>query len=272
MVPNNQKNHEYFLSEADQKLWNPSYKFLLLPLESLEPFQIYWKEIAFAFITKNPLLTGRGTREEKPSFNGRETSMDTVMTDSDSTNIVHLADRSLHKDNRFTTSLSKTLPFHPNIYRPSLSHGYSSKFMSLMEIGKGEDKRTAFNSFEAHISLTIPSYGFELTGFGSHHNSVKRLELLGDSVLKFAVSCDLYHEYATTQRYWYLAHGDSVESIAGAAEPTPDKLELPPMRDLMDICDLLGYLVKDTCRTKVDTVILELHLQLKDDLLVGTGS
>lgn len=42
---------------------------------------------------------------------------------------------------------------------------------------------------------------------------------------------------------------------------TPDKLELPPMRDLMDMCDLLGYLVKDTCRTKVDTVILELHLR-----------
>lgn len=40
----------------------------------------------------------------------------------------------------------------------------------------------------------------------------------------------------------------------------------------MDMCDLLGYLVKDACRTKGDTVILELHLQLKDDLLVGTGS
>ncbi|PWA66724.1 Argonaute/Dicer protein, PAZ [Artemisia annua] len=33
---------------------------------------------------------------------------------------------------------------------------------------------------------------------------------------------------------------------------TPDKLELPPVRDLMDMCDLLGYLVKDTCRTKGD--------------------
>ncbi|GJV81158.1 endoribonuclease Dicer homolog 3a isoform X1 [Tanacetum coccineum] len=29
--------------------------------------------------------------------------------------------------------------------------------------------------------------------------SMERLELLGDSVLKFAVSCDLYLEYATTQ-------------------------------------------------------------------------
>nr|GEX89613.1 endoribonuclease Dicer homolog 3a isoform X1 [Tanacetum cinerariifolium]GEX93376.1 endoribonuclease Dicer homolog 3a isoform X1 [Tanacetum cinerariifolium] len=88
------------------------------------------------------------------------------------------------------------------------------------------------------------------------------------------------------------ALGDLVESIAGALlvdtklnldevwrifEPllspivTPDKLELPPMRDLMEMCDLLGYLVKDTCRTKGDTVIVELHLQLKDELLVGTG-
>lgn len=40
----------------------------------------------------------------------------------------------------------------------------------------------------------------------------------------------------------------------------------------MDMCDLLGYLVKNTCRTKGDTVIVELHLQLKDDLLVGRGS
>ncbi|GJV73523.1 endoribonuclease Dicer homolog 3a isoform X1 [Tanacetum coccineum] len=89
-----------------------------------------------------------------------------------------------------------------------------------------------------------------------------------------------------------MALGDLVESIAGALlvdtrlnldevwriiEPllspivTPDKLELPPMRDLMEMCDLLGYLVKDTCRTKGDTVIVELHLQLKDELLVGTG-
>ena len=39
------------------------------------------------------------------------------------------------------------------------------------------------------------------------------------------------------------------------------------MRDLMDMCDFLGYLVKNTCRTKGDTVIVELHLQLKDDLM-----
>ncbi|PWA49555.1 Argonaute/Dicer protein, PAZ [Artemisia annua] len=89
------------------------------------------------------------------------------------------------------------------------------------------------------------------------------------------------------------ALGDLVESIAGALlidtklnlnevwriiEPllspivTPDKLELPPTRELMEMCDLLGYLIKDTCSTKGDTVIVELHLQLKDELLVGTGS
>ncbi|GJY45701.1 endoribonuclease Dicer homolog 3a isoform X1, partial [Tanacetum coccineum] len=85
------KEPRQFLPEAGQKLWNPAYMFLLLPLEPLEPFQIYWKEIdscasAFEFIKKNPLLTGD------------KQSTDTVMTDSDSTNIVHFANRSLHED------------------------------------------------------------------------------------------------------------------------------------------------------------------------------
>lgn len=110
-----------FLPEADQKLWNPSYMFLLLPLESLEPFQICWKGIdscasAFEFIKKNPLLTGvaqstdsimtdsdstdivHSADKKNPLLTDEKQSTDTVMTDSDSTNIVHFADRSLHED------------------------------------------------------------------------------------------------------------------------------------------------------------------------------
>lgn len=89
------------------------------------------------------------------------------------------------------------------------------------------------------------------------------------------------------------ALGDLVESIAGAVlldtkldldevwrifEPllspivTPDKLELPPLRELMELCDSMGYFAKDTCRSKGDTVTAELRLQLKDALLTGEGS
>ncbi|XP_024966955.1 endoribonuclease Dicer homolog 3a isoform X2 [Cynara cardunculus var. scolymus] len=89
------------------------------------------------------------------------------------------------------------------------------------------------------------------------------------------------------------ALGDLVESIAGAIlldtklnldevwrifEPllspivTPDKLELPPLRELMELCDSMGYFTKDTCRINGDTVIAELRLQLKDALLTGEGS
>lgn len=53
---------------------------------------------------------------------------------------------------------------------------------------------------------------------------------------------------------------------------TPDKLELPPLRELMEICDSMGYFIKDMCRSKGDTVIAEIRLQLKDVLLVGEGT
>lgn len=86
--------------------------------------------------------------------------------------------------------------------------------------------------------------------------------------------------------------GDLVESIAGAilidtklnldevwkiVKPllspivTPDKLELPPLRELIELCDSLGYFLKDHCMVKGDTVHAELRLQLKDELLVAEG-
>ncbi|KAI3514025.1 hypothetical protein L1887_12341 [Cichorium endivia] len=89
------------------------------------------------------------------------------------------------------------------------------------------------------------------------------------------------------------ALGDLVESIAGAIlldtkldldevwrifEPllspivTPNKLELPPLRELMELCDSMGYFTKETCKSKDDMVIAELRLQLKDALLIGNGT
>ncbi|XP_047327268.1 endoribonuclease Dicer homolog 3a-like [Impatiens glandulifera] len=87
--------------------------------------------------------------------------------------------------------------------------------------------------------------------------------------------------------------GDLVESIAGAIlidsklnldevwrifEPllspivTPDKLELAPFRELMELCDSLGYFIKENSITRGEVVNAEIRLQLKDILLVGEGS
>ncbi|XVE97781.1 hypothetical protein REPUB_Repub03eG0048300 [Reevesia pubescens] len=88
------------------------------------------------------------------------------------------------------------------------------------------------------------------------------------------------------------ALGDLVESIIGAilidtnlnldevwriVEPllspivTPDKLELPPLRELNELCDSLGYFIKEKCVNKGEIVHAELRLQLDNILLVGEG-
>ncbi|KAL9244062.1 hypothetical protein vseg_017874 [Gypsophila vaccaria] len=88
------------------------------------------------------------------------------------------------------------------------------------------------------------------------------------------------------------ALGDLVESIAGAVlidsklqveevwrvflpllSPivTPDNLELPPFRELIELCDGLGYFFKDHCINHGDVVLAELRLQLPDILLIGEG-
>ncbi|KAD0202479.1 hypothetical protein E3N88_44639 [Mikania micrantha] len=89
------------------------------------------------------------------------------------------------------------------------------------------------------------------------------------------------------------ALGDLVESITGAVlldtqlnfdevwrifEPlltpivTPEKLELPPLRELLEFCDSKGYFIKTACRSQGDAVIAELSLQLEDALLVAEGT
>ncbi|KAF8036139.1 hypothetical protein BT93_C1979 [Corymbia citriodora subsp. variegata] len=88
------------------------------------------------------------------------------------------------------------------------------------------------------------------------------------------------------------ALGDMVESIAGAIlidtkgnldevwrifKPllspivTPDKLELPPWRELNELCDHLGYFVKENCVNNGETVHAEICVRLHDELLVGKG-
>ncbi|XP_017229455.1 endoribonuclease Dicer homolog 3 isoform X2 [Daucus carota subsp. sativus] len=88
------------------------------------------------------------------------------------------------------------------------------------------------------------------------------------------------------------ALGDLVESIAGAIlvdsrlnldevwrvfKPilspivTPDKLELPPLRELILLCDSLGFFIKESCLTRGETVFAELSVQLEDTRLSGEG-
>ncbi|OVA04235.1 Ribonuclease III domain [Macleaya cordata] len=88
------------------------------------------------------------------------------------------------------------------------------------------------------------------------------------------------------------ALGDLVESIAGAIlidtklnldivwrvfKPllspivTPEKLELPPYRELIELCSHLGYFLKETCTNKGEMVHAELRLQTQDVLLIGEG-
>ncbi|XP_038975924.1 endoribonuclease Dicer homolog 3b-like [Phoenix dactylifera] len=84
--------------------------------------------------------------------------------------------------------------------------------------------------------------------------------------------------------------GDIVESIAGAIlidtelnldmvwwifQPilspiiTPDKLELPPLRKLIELCSYLGYFINTKCIYIGEEVAAELAVQLKDELLEG---
>ncbi|MBA0752984.1 hypothetical protein Gogos_000140, partial [Gossypium gossypioides] len=86
------------------------------------------------------------------------------------------------------------------------------------------------------------------------------------------------------------ALGDLIESIVAAilidtnlnldevwriVEPllspivTPDKLELPPLRELNELCDSLGYFIREKCVNTGETVHAKLWLQLDDILLVG---
>uniref|UniRef100_A0A0E0EZ43 Dicer-like protein 3b n=1 Tax=Oryza meridionalis TaxID=40149 RepID=A0A0E0EZ43_9ORYZ len=86
--------------------------------------------------------------------------------------------------------------------------------------------------------------------------------------------------------------GDIMESIAGSVfidtdfnvdmvweifEPllspliTPDKLALPPYRELLELCSHIGCFLNSKCTSKGEEVIIEMSLQLRDELLVAQG-
>ncbi|XP_074345959.1 endoribonuclease Dicer homolog 3a-like isoform X1 [Apium graveolens] len=119
--------------------------------------------------------------------------------------------------------------------------------------------------------------------------------LLRDQIVKFAgfASGSYSSNKTSSAAKCPKALGDLVESIAGAIlidsrlnleevwrifKPilspivTPDKLELPPLRELVELCDSLGLFVKDNCLTKGEVMFAELSVQLKDTLLIREGS
>ncbi|KAG0549124.1 hypothetical protein BDA96_01G228300 [Sorghum bicolor] len=86
--------------------------------------------------------------------------------------------------------------------------------------------------------------------------------------------------------------GDIMESITGAifidvnfnvdlvwkiVEPllspmiTPDKLALPPYRELLELCSHLGCFIKSKCTSKGEELIIEMTVQLRDELLIAQG-
>uniref|UniRef100_K4AJR2 Uncharacterized protein n=1 Tax=Setaria italica TaxID=4555 RepID=K4AJR2_SETIT len=86
--------------------------------------------------------------------------------------------------------------------------------------------------------------------------------------------------------------GDIMESITGAifidvnfnvdlvwkiVEPllspmiTPDKLALPPYRELLELCSHLGCFINSKCTSKAEELIIEMTVQLKDELLIAQG-
>nr|AUH15439.1 dicer-like 3 protein [Dimocarpus longan] len=122
------------------------------------------------------------------------------------------------------------------------------------------------------------------------HRSTLLLSQITEFVNSFAVSSETTNSGSGNKAPKAL--GDLFESIAGAVlidtklnldevwrifKPllspivTPDKLELPPQRELNELCDSLGYFIKEKCTPKGDIVHAELRLQLEDVLLLGKG-
>ncbi|XP_076918654.1 endoribonuclease Dicer homolog 3-like [Bidens hawaiensis] len=113
-----------FLLASDKKLWNSSYMYFVLPLESSDPFKISWKEIdscvsAIEFVKKSPF-----SRAEKQS-------VDSVMIDAESTNMVHFANRDVHKDDDVTNVV--VLAIH------------TGKIYSIFKVAKDETADSPFD-------------------------------------------------------------------------------------------------------------------------------
>lgn len=52
---------------------------------------------------------------------------------------------------------------------------------------------------------------------------------------------------------------------------TPDKLALPPYRELLELCSHLGCFINLKCTSKGEEVIIEMSVQLRDELLIAQG-
>nr|XP_043619633.1 endoribonuclease Dicer homolog 3-like [Erigeron canadensis] len=86
------KEPREFLLQSNRKLWNPNCMYLLLPLEFLEPLRISWKEIGSCvsvvdFVKKNSI------------FQAERDNVDSIMMNSDHGDMIHFANKSIHKDN-----------------------------------------------------------------------------------------------------------------------------------------------------------------------------
>ncbi|CAN1351385.1 Endoribonuclease Dicer homolog 3a [Linum perenne] len=121
------------------------------------------------------------------------------------------------------------------------------------------------------------------------HTHLRHSSTLLQSQITEYINSSLGSTEATTSE---AALGDLIESIAGAVlvdtnlnyeevwrifEPllspivTPEKLELPPFRELIELCGSLGYFTKEELMSKGDMVHAKLTLQLDDVLIVGEG-
>ncbi|WOL09052.1 endoribonuclease [Canna indica] len=126
------------------------------------------------------------------------------------------------------------------------------------------------------------------------HNSGLLLEKIMEYVKRLEDSAeDKYSLLSNGSSKAPKVLGDIVESIAGAIlidtkldlkkvweifQPllspivTPDNLELPPLRELIELCDHHGYFLKTTCTIDGDMVVAILEVQLEDVLLIRKGS
>lgn len=143
-------------------------------------------------------------------------------------------------------------------------------------------------------SVNNNNFAFVAVRHNLHPHLLHRSECLRDQISSFVKSVSGTSSMTLTpENLAPKALGDLVESIVGAilidskldlnevwkvVEPllspivTPEKLELPPSRELIELCDSLGYFVKENYTPKGDVIHAELTLQLEDVLLNGKGS
>ncbi|KAF5190912.1 Endoribonuclease dicer-like protein, partial [Thalictrum thalictroides] len=129
--------------------------------------------------------------------------------------------------------------------------------------------------------------------YNLHQHLIHSSGLLSEQIQEYVKFVSDARDFSSFQKVKCpKALGDLVESLAGAIlidtglnldnvwrifrpllSPivTPEKLELPPFRELNEICSHRGYFIKETCIKKGEVVHVELFVQLEDILLKGEG-